>query len=294
MARALLPDRSGVSNWVVLIVLIIVVGATLGAYYVYVIPKAGPAPLQAQPGDQLQVSYIGYFQDTGRVFDTSLLSVAQDNATWPKAVSFAWRAAWSSLSFTVGGNASSGTIKGFDYGVRGMMIGQTKVITVTPDLGYGPMDSTLVFVHRLTETIPVHVTMNATTFSSTYGETPTSGSNVTDPVYHWPAQVYVANGIVTVTNSPTPGGTVRAYNEWPVTVVSVDDTADNGTGAITIQNHLDPSAIDALGGPAPNGKTFYISAVDLSAGTYTLNFNREVVGRTLVFQVTVLSITRVV
>lgn len=294
MAQLLRRDASGVSNWVILLILVVIVAVALGAYYTYFIPRGGAAPLQAQPGDQLQVSYVGYFQDTGRVFDTSILSVAQDNASWPKAAQFAWRATWSSLTFTVGGNGSSGTIRGFDSGVRGMQIGQTKTIVIPPASGYGAMDLSLVIIHHLFESVPVRITMNATTFSSVYGETPISGSNVSDPVYHWPAEVSVANGIVTVTNSPYPGEALRVYGAWPANVVSIDDSADNGTGAIWFQNHLEPSAVDAIGGTAPGAKTFYISAVDPTAGTYTVNFNKEVVGRTLVFQVTLLQISRIV
>lgn len=294
MARFLPTDRSGVSNWIVLIALVVVVVTALGAYYTYFVPKPGAAPLQAQPGDQLQVSYIGYFQDTGRVFDTSNASVARENASWPKAASFTWRATWSSLSFTIAGNSSTGTIKGFDLGVRGMSVGQTKIIVVPPDLGYGSADPSLVFVHHLLESVPVHATMNTSVFTTTYGEAPISGSNVSDPVYHWPVQVSVANGIVTITNSPVPGQLLNVYGKWPATVMGIDDSANNGTGAISIQNRLDASTVDAIGGTSPDGKTFYISAVDTTAGTYTLNFNREVVGRTLVFQVTVLQIVRIV
>jgi FKBP-type peptidyl-prolyl cis-trans isomerase 2 len=293
MARFLPSDRAGVSNWVILISLVVIVAAALGAYYTFFVPRGGPAPLQAQPGDQLQVAYIGFFQDTGRVFDTSNASVARDNASWPKAVSFGWRGSWTPLSLTVSGNASSGTIKGFDLGVRGMSVGQTKNIVVPPELGYGPMDPSLVFVHHLLESVPVHATMNVSVFTSTYGEAPNSGSNVSDPIYRWPVQVSVANDIVTITNSPVPGQALNVYGHWPGTVLTIDDAANNGTGVISVQSHLNPSAVDVIGGNA-NGKAFYISAVDTAAGTYTLNFNREVVGRTLVFQVTLLQITRTV
>ena len=291
MVHALRREDSAVSNWVILLVLVVVVAVVLGAYYTFLVPKAGPAPLKVQPGDNLIVAYIGYFQDTGYVFDTSLASIAMDNASWPKAAQFSWRTTWSNLTFTDGAGT---VVKGFDDGIIGMQQGETKTIIVPPALGYGPMDMSKIFVHSVVEAIPVRVTMNATAFQSTYGESAVSGSNVSDPVYRWTAQVTILNGIITVTNSPSPGETVMAYGLWPATVLSIDDTANNGTGVIWIQNHITPAAVDALGATLPNGSEFYVYAVDPSAGTYTLNFNKQVVGRTLVFQATVLHISRTI
>lgn len=289
MVHPLRRNTFGVSNWIILLVLVVVVAVVLGAYYAFVVPKAGPVPLVAQPGDTVTVSYIGYFQDTGRVFDTSLLSAEKDNASWPKAAQFAWRAAPANLTFTIG----QGTVvAGFSDGVIGMRIGDTKSIVVPPALGYGAMDMSQVVVHDIVEQVPVRLTMNQSTFSTTYGSTPVSGSDVSDPVYHWTAQVTILNGVVTVVNSPTPGETVRAYGLWPATVLRIDDTADNGTGVIWIQNHITPDAVDAFGATLPDGRQFYVYAVDPTAGTYTLNFNKQVVGRTLVFQATMLQISR--
>ncbi len=38
---------------------------------------------------------------------------------------------------------------------------------------------------------------------------------------------------------------------------------------------------------------FVVTAVDLAAGTYTVNYNNPVKGRNLVFEVTMVAITRV-
>jgi len=289
MMRGLSRDHYGVSNWVVLLVLVIVVAGALGVYYGYFVPGPGPVPLVAQPGDQLRVDYIGIFQDTGVVFDTSYASVARDNASYPKAFSFSWRESWQPLTFTIGDGS---VVRGFDQGVRGMREGEAKSIVVPPELGYGPGDPAKIVVRPLLEPVPVRETMNESAFSSRYGVAAVPGSNVTDPVWGWTVQVSVANGIVTTTNSPLPGQVIRPYGAWTADVVSIDDTANNGTGEILVRHRLDPSLVDRVGG-SQGGQTFYLFAVDLEAGTYTLNFNRQVVGRTLVFQVTVQDISRI-
>ncbi len=288
MARPLARDDAGISDWIILLALVIAVVVVLGAYYIVFTPKANPTPAKAQAGDTVSIDYIGYFPNTDLVFDTSLQSVAQDNATYPKAYSFTFRSGYTPLQFTIGDGS---VIKGFDEGVRSLAVGQTTTISVPQDLGYGPADPSLIFVHSLVETVPVRATMDASAFESYYGQVAVSGTNVTDPVYGWSATVSILGNQVVVTNSPYPSETIHPYHAWTAVVLSVDDTANNGTGAITIQNTLDPTLVDKIGGKSPSGQTFYLSAVDLVAGTYTLNFNKQVVGRTLVFQVTLVRLS---
>lgn len=288
MARPLARDDAGINDWIVLLALVVAVVVVVGAYYVLFTPGPITPPKTAQPGDTVYIDYIGYFQTDNLVFDTSIQSVAQDNVTYPKAYSFTYRSSYSPLQFTIG----SGTVvKGFDLGVRGLAVGQTTTIVVPPSEGYGAADPSRIFVHNLTETVPVRVTMNETEFRSAYGQDAVSGTNVSDPVYGWSATVSVLNGVVTVTNSPYPGQVVHPYGAWDATVLSIDDGANNGTGVITVHHGLDASMVDKIGARAPNGQTFYLSAVDDVAGTYTLNFNTQVVGRTLVFQITLTSLT---
>ncbi len=283
MVRRLPQDESGISDWIVLFALIVAVAVVVGAYYVVFSPQPITAPQTAQQGDTVYIDYVGSFASDNLVFDTSLQSVAADNITYPKAYTFAWRASWQNLQFTIGDGS---VIKGFDDGVRGLAQGQTTTVSIPQDLGYGAANPALIFVHNLVETVPVRQTMNASAFQTYYGQAAVSATNVSDPVYGWSVTVSILNGQVVVTNSPYPGEAIRPYGAWAATVLSIDDAANNGTGLITIQSHLDPTMVDKIGAKAPNGQTFYLSAVDLNAGTYTLNFNKQVVGRTLVFQIT--------
>ena len=288
MARPLAEDDRGISDWVILVALVIAVVVVLGAYYIVFTPQPAAVPQKAQVGDQVSIDYIGYFPNTDLVFDTSLQNVALDNATYPKAYSFSFRGSYSPLQFTIGDGS---VIKGFDDGVRGLAVGQTTTITVPQELGYGAADPSLIFLHHLVETLPVRVTMNTSAFDSYYGQSAVSGTNVTDPIYGWSVTVSILGNQVVVTNSPYPSEAIRPYHAWSGVVLSIDDSANNGTGLITIQNNLNPSQVDRIGGTDPSGRTFYLSAVDAVDGTYTLNFNKQVVGRTLVFQVTLVKLS---
>jgi peptidylprolyl isomerase len=72
-------------------------------------------------GDTIRIRYIGRLED-GTIFDSS-------EGRPP-------------LEFTVG---EGEVIPGLEQGVTGMSIGETKTITITPELGYGPYMKERVF-----------------------------------------------------------------------------------------------------------------------------------------------------
>ena len=288
MVAPLSRDGDAVSNLTALAVLVLAIAVILGVYYVYLVPQPAPEPLRAQEGDSVSIEYVGTFADTGVVFDTSNVTVAKDNASYPKAHSFGWRGRWDDLSFTIGDGR---TIRGFDQGVRGLARGESRTLSVPLTDGYGASDPAKVSVHPLLESVPVRLAMNETAFRQTYGVTAVSGINVTDPVWGWPAYAAVSGNVVTVTNSPTPGQAIRPYGGWDAEVLSIDDSANAGIGEILVRHELDSSLVDRVGGKT-GGQDFYLSDVDLAEGTFTLDSNRQVVGRTLVFQVTVKTLVR--
>jgi FKBP-type peptidyl-prolyl cis-trans isomerase 2 len=294
MARPLLHDDRGVSTFWSFVGVLVLVAAILGVYYGYVAPRFGTPPIHALAGDSVQVDYVGTFEDTGFVFDTSLESVARDNATYPKAVSFTFRSQWSTYNFRLGDPTDAQRpVPGFERGIYNMAVGETRTIVVPPELGYGPSDAALIQVKPIAESVPVRLTMNETEFLIRYQTQAVSGINVTDPFWKWSAFVSVAGGIVTVTNSPYPGQLLRPYGLWDAQVVSIDDGANDGEGLILVRHLLDPSMARRIGEKSSDGQvTFILSDVDLEAGTYTLDANREVVGRTLLFTVTMVNIGR--
>src|SRR5437867_3454336 len=120
-----------------------------------------------------------------------------------------------------------------------------------------------------------------------------AGAYVTDRFWGWAATVSVAGTIVTVTNSPIPGQLVRPHGAWDAEVVSIDDAANAGEGAILVHHLLTPPMVDRVGQKNAGGTVvFVVTSVDTDAGTYALNYQHPTRGRTLVFQVTMLSISR--
>src|SRR3989304_4661506 len=87
-------DEEAIGNLASFIVLLVAIGILLGVYSAYVVPVRPEAALVALPGDTVLAQYVGTFEDTGAVFDTSSLTVARDNASYAKAFSFSWRARW--------------------------------------------------------------------------------------------------------------------------------------------------------------------------------------------------------
>ena len=74
---------------------------------------------QAKNGDTVRVHYTGRLED-GQVFDSS--------------------EGGEPLEFTVGAGE---VIPGFDEGVRGMQVGETRTIKIAPDDAYGPHQPSL-------------------------------------------------------------------------------------------------------------------------------------------------------
>lgn len=303
MVQSLRRDPGGFFTLRQVIVLVIVIGILIGGFLLIYVkqPPHLSAPRRAEPGDAVEINYVGRFADSGRVFDTSYESVARDNVSYPKAASFGWRPRWQSFSFDVGCADKSpaeqqvakctASIKGFDHGVRGMAVGETKRVVVPPELGYGPLDPTKVFVRPLRQEVAARVVMNETGFQQKYGVPATDGLVVKDPFWAWNATVSLSNNVVTVTNSPFIGERIRPYLAWRAHIAEIDDAANNGAGIIYVQHDLRPE--DGGTVLARDGaQEFTISSVDLAGGTYVANYNPEVVGRTLEFDIAVASIVR--
>jgi FKBP-type peptidyl-prolyl cis-trans isomerase 2 len=291
MVRTLRRDPDGLSTIGQIIAMLVVIAVLVGLFlllYVQRPPPAG-APRRIEAGDIVAVGYTGTFADTGRVFDTSFRRVGEDNVSYPKAASFTWRAAWNSLVITPVGAGK--VIKGFDEGIIGLAVGESKRIVVPPEKGYGSPDPARIFERPLLQEVPARVVMNETAFSDKYGTTAADGLIVRDPFWGWNATASVSNHVVTVTNSPFLEERVRPYGAWDARVTAIDDAANEGTGIVYVRHALtadDAGNIRARDGP----QEFFVSSVDPVRDVYVANYNPEVVGRTLIFDVTVESITR--
>ncbi len=289
----------------VVLVVIAVVGGGVGAGLLYRMNTAPPlaGPRTVQVGDNITVDYIGMFgsgPQQGRVFDTSIASVADDNSTYPKSLEYTPRnntTNYTALPVHVGPNTPSGgynisnlsfggVVTGFWKGLVGLSVNETRWITVPPSEGYGSLNASCLRHAPLTFTIPVLVTYTPSTFSKTYpNATGAAGVSFPDPSYHWTDLVLSANASAIVVERLATVGWSASPSGWPIVVTNVSG------GLITLVNQLTASDVGLVlghgNGTVCGQSDFIVSEVNLTAGTFTLNYNREVVGETLVFVVTV-------
>jgi FKBP-type peptidyl-prolyl cis-trans isomerase 2 len=247
-------------------------------------------------GDTVKVDYVGSLPD-GRVFDTSFSSVAND-ASVPKALSFTLRAntSYTPLSFTVGANT---VITGFNNGVIGMKVGETKTVNISASEGYGNLVLSKVTNFNLTETKNVYENMTFAQFKTKYNVTAVAGMAVTDPLYKWPVNVLIANSDadkVRVQNAPVQGQNYLIFSNstastsgWNITVTNVDTTSSEA-GKIILVHDITDSDSGKIQGVDATGTTFILENVNTSSGTATRNANTELVGKTLTFTMTLVSI----
>lgn len=115
-------------------------------------------------GDNISVDYTGSFVN-GKVFDTSIKKVAEENNLPPRG------GAYEPLNFTVG---KGQMIKGFDEGVIGMKVGETRKLTIPPEKAYGPSNPEMIRAIPILFVVPATTEMPATTEIKTVLEVPVS------------------------------------------------------------------------------------------------------------------------
>lgn len=269
-----------------LILVIIVIASSAGAY---VLMDNGRA---VQSGDLVRVNYIGKLPN-GQVFDTSLYSVATDNTTYPKSLFFGFRgdeSKYSTLNFTVG---KGDMIDGFETGVLGMKVGETKTIVIPVEDAYGPANESKITTMNLTETVPIYKEMGVDDFEVYFGEAPTRNKMYTDPNYGWtvvPTNVDSTTARIQIL--ATDGATYRAHASSTDPSYGWDITADvdNANQTITVHHHLDSSSAMSVKGMDGVSGRLYIKSVDEAAGTAVVDRNNQVLGQDLTFIITLVSI----
>jgi FKBP-type peptidyl-prolyl cis-trans isomerase 2 len=289
-------DRSGLAPLWTFLILVVIVTVVFWGVYSVIAPDlpARFVPDLAETGDFIEIDYVGWFpgsaETPGRVFDTSIQSVARNNASFPKAASFSYRSGpggrYEPLQFTMGCVSGTGCpLQAFQAAILGMRIGDSKTATLTPSQAYGQPVPSLVQTRELLEEVVVTETMDATEFQARYAGHAEDGAIVEDLRWGWNVTVRVSGDIITTRNSPRLGEVVRVAGRWDARVVAIDDAANGGKGAITVQHLLTASDVGAFVAEDDRGN-FIVVALDPGAGTYTVDYNAEVVGKTLVFELT--------
>ncbi len=262
------------------IILLIMVGVSVGLYeYNLSTYSGGKSVPVVKNGDKISVRYYGYIYYGGerRVFDTNILSVAKDNITYPKTVTYKWSNHFNLLTFTVG---SGSMIKGFDEGVVGMRLNETKTIVVPPDKGY-PFSWAKVKNESLYQSVSVVENLSLNQFYDRFTHAnPTTGSVYTDKIHGWNVIVLKVNpskNLVTIQNNPDVNKEYMAYNN-PSILIHVDKISDG-----MVYYHYVIKSLPIL---TPDGGVID----EVHNGYFRINYNQEVAGKTLYFVVTVVKI----
>lgn len=288
-----------------IVVVLVVAGVGVGLLYELNHPKATTPPYAVALGDNVTVNYIGTFgsgAQIGKVFDTSIYSVAVNNASYPKSLGFTYRGSPSQyvpLGVHVGPTTPSGgysldgitfgsVVTGFWQGLVGLPLNKASTITVPPNLGYGPLNASCLVTQPLSYTLRVLNPLSTAAFAALYPNvTGAPGTEFTDPTYGWTDLVLSVNSTaVTVEFLPTVGWSVPG-TAWPVVVTNLT------ASTITVANQLTAAQAGLVQGHVANkvcdSSSYIVSSVNPATGTYVENFNSEVTGETLIFTVTVVA-----
>jgi len=258
-------------------------------------------------GETITLNYTGTLPD-GRVFDTSILSVAMNDALYPKSLTFTQKSNDTYVPFEMvaGKYGSGGTIKGFALGVIGMRVNERKTIEVKPEDGYA-VNQSMIETIPLNQTVPATETVTDTMFMSLFGTDPVLMDILPHYKWKWDVQVirYIA-GFVTFRSFPTVGQTVYPFGNptdadspmgWGCVVESYDPQAYGGIGTISVRHMVSAQDVYYIKGTDFDKSTFILSGYNATAGTFQIHrsnsdtgYNGELAGRTLYFEVTILTV----
>lgn len=292
------------------LIAMVIVGAGLVGYVLYqrsaLADESGGSPAIVS-GDTVTMNYIGRLPD-GRVFDTSILSVAQNDALYPKSLTFTKRdnASYVPFNMTAGNYGSGGTIKGFALGVIGLHEGDESVLDIKVGEGYA-VDPSRVKWTPLVESLPIIDHLSPSEFVATFGVDPVPLHIYQHPFWKWDLQVIdVFGDFVTIMELPSVGQVVYPFGNpndasspmgWPVVVESYDTSANGGLGILTVRHQLTSADVYEVKGKDVDGQTIILTALNTQNQSFQVGksnsqtgYSAELAGRELFFEVTIIRV----
>ncbi len=258
-------------------------------------------------GDNISIDYIGSLPG-GKVFDTSIEKVAIENNV------FTPDRTYKPLNFTVG---KGEVIKGLDEGVVGMNIGESKNLTIPPEKAYGLINPMMIQVIPIIENvsatseIPKVFEVPLNQFESALGTNHSIGEIVTLPETNINATILNVTSNVSLSYNLKVGDNIWSSRApWNETVVKVDEKN------ITIKPNVSVNEIIQLQGAPWNTTVIGLNNVNITlrhnaipdtvipsmfGGGTRVHFNEtsiimdqnpEYAGKTLIFNVTLVSINK--
>jgi FKBP-type peptidyl-prolyl cis-trans isomerase 2 len=294
----------------VLIVAAVVLSVGVVAYVVYDNAQ-GRSTSTSDPivmGDLVTLNYIGSFSD-GRIFDTSIYSVASDDVLHPKSLTFSLRDSASYVPFDMTAGkygVEGGTIKGFALGVLGLRVGDTHRIEVQPEDGYA-VDESMIETVEIVQHLNATETLSESSFRTLFNIEPVAMDRVPHYIWKWDVLVVeVSFGVVTFKHVPDVDQVVYPYGDpsddedpegWACVVESYDPAANDGVGEVVVRHLVSEEDVYAIKGVLYTGQPFVISSFDETNETFEVHksnpetgYNGEISGRTLFFEVTIISV----
>ena len=254
-------------------------------------------------GDNVSVDYTGSLN--GTVFDTSVESVAKENDLYTP------NRTYEPLLFTVG---KEQTIKGFDEGVIGMKIGESKTLVIPPDEAYGPknpqMIQTIPIIQNvpLVRTFPKAAEIPIEDFNAMFGADHKVGDDVKAPNADVNLTILSMNTTsgVSLIYHLSVGDSISSEAPWNDTVIKVDDKNITVKSEVrkdmTFQSKDDPwtttvTNVDSNnmtltrssipGAKVPNSD----ARISFNDTHIIIDYNSKLAGETLNFNVTIRSIS---
>jgi FKBP-type peptidyl-prolyl cis-trans isomerase 2 len=260
-------------------------------------------------GYNISVDYVGSYEN-GKVFDTSIESVAKANGLFKQG------ARYEPLNFTVG---KKQVIEGFDEGVIGMKKGETKNLTISPEKAY-PINPDKIQVSPIiqelpaTRVLPKVFEVPISQFKQFFGPNHSVGDTVTIPDTNINITVTNVTSQVSLKYNLTVGYNIRGREPWNETVIKIDDNnitlkpnvtrnsiiqfqdvpfnstvIDINDMNITLRhNPIPPTRITV---PGMFGQMMN-TTVSFNDTSIIMDQNSEVAGKTLLFNVTLISIDK--
>ena len=223
-------------------------------------------------GDVVKVDYTGYTEDE-KIFDTSIKEIGEKNSLDKKE--------YKPFEFKVG---SGQVIPGFDKGVLGMKVGETKKIELSPKDAYGIRKEELVIKDNKRELkIKKVLEINIGAFKRAVNKEPVLNDVVQTETLPWKVKIIkIQNDKVFVENLLTKGeNVVLPGTSWDSKITDLK----NGE-FIIMQN---PKVGDSVAFPTQQG--FIAGGVtNVDEIYYEIDSNPPLAGKRLIFDVTLLSI----
>jgi len=306
--------------WGIIVAIVIVISSVAAYWYTQKKEEKGKVIMKVIVGDHIEVNYTGRFTN-GTVFDTNIESVANDNST-PKSYSFS-HSSYTPLMFTVGSDEkidgfgenmpdmSDEMIQYFNGCLLNMSKGGKKNITFTAENGYEIHEDLFIKINK-TQSIPLYETISSQRFHELYpGEILNETVSFKHYFWGWNATIeWIDGDNVTIRNNPENDSMINVFG-WNSTIIEIDNSYNGGEGRILLQHNpagnitigkektkflmIDNGALNYVVSQINIGNSSVsdigiVSRVD--TGTFTIDYNPEVVGKTLIFEVTIISISR--